>query len=170
LTDKADTTEPELRVNGVVRRLTAVVMAGLMFLNTACYSYVPLATGAVPAAGDQVRVRLSAAGTSELASALGPSVEWAEGLLSERRADGTLLVGVVQVRLRDGLDRFWSGSNAVAIAPSQFAEVQRKTLDKGKSRMASIVLAGALVAIALVALGTGGAGGGPGDGGPQPPP
>jgi hypothetical protein len=157
-------------VNGVVRRLTGLLMAVLLLVNAACYSFVPLATGVSPANGDYVRVRLNAAGTSELASALGPGVEWAEGSITERRADGTLVMGVIQVRLRDGFDRFWSGSNSVAIPPAQVAEVHRKTLDKGRSRVAALGFGGALVALALVALGTGGAGGSAGDGGAQPPP
>jgi hypothetical protein len=156
-------------VNAFVRRLSGCVMAVLMLFNTACYSFVPVAAGAVPKNADYVRVRLSASGTSELSSQLGPGVQWAEGTLSERRSDGTLVVGVVQVRMGDGLDRFWSGANSVAFAPAQLAEVHVKTLDRGRSRTAAVAFGAALVALALVAIGGGGAQGS--DGGViQPPP
>jgi hypothetical protein len=145
-------------------------MAMLMLLNTACYSYIPVATGVVPAAGDFVRVRLTEAGMSAQANSLGPRVEWAQGMLSERRPDGSIVVGVTQVRLLDGIDRFWAGQGIVTLAPEHVAEVQRRAVDKGKTRTAGIVLAAGLVGVALMALGTGGAGGGTDAGGTPPPP
>jgi hypothetical protein len=145
-------------------------MAVLMLFNTACYSFVPVSTGVAPAPGDYVRVRLNPEGTAAQTATLGPRVEWAEGTVSERRADGTIVVGVSQVRLLDGLDHFWNGQGITVLPPTQVAEVRRRTLDRGKSRMAGIVAGVGLIGIAILALGIGGAGGGTDAGGTPPPP
>lgn len=141
-----------------------------MVFNTACYSFVPVATGVAPPQGEYVRVRLSAAGSAEHTGTLGPRVEWAEGTIAELRADGSLVLGVVQVRLLDGIDKFWSGSSSVTLLPAQVTEVQRKTLDKGRSRSAGLGFGALLVGIFAIAIRTGGAHGAPTDGGTQPPP
>jgi hypothetical protein len=145
-------------------------MAAAMLVNTACYSFVPLSADIVPVAGDHVRVRLTPEGTAALTGQLGPSVQWAEGTLSERRSDGTIVVGVGQVRLLDGLDHFWTGQGVVAMSPSHVAEVQRRTLDKGRSRVAAVMMSLALLGVAAVALGVGGAHGSPDTGTIPPPP
>jgi hypothetical protein len=144
-------------------------MAACMGLQTACYSFVPVGA-AMAAQGEYVRVQLSAEGSAAVTAILGPQVAYAEGTLSERRADGTIVLGVAQVRLFDGTDRFWSGTGRVELAPAQVAEVQRRAIDRGRTRTASVVLAAVLVGLALVALGTGGAGGTPDGGGSEPPP
>jgi hypothetical protein len=153
-----------------LRRAVGGVMAVAMLANTACYSFVPMASGAAPAAAQQVRVVFTAEGTAAMTSTLGPRVVWADGTLSERRPDGTIVVGVSQVRLQDGMDHFWSGTGMATIAPSHVQELQHRRLDKGRTRTALVVLAVALVGIASLALGTGGADGSPDAGVVIPPP
>jgi hypothetical protein len=144
-------------------------MAVCMGLQTACYAYIPVATG-VASQGEYVRVRLSAAGTNSVVQSLGPNVEFAEGTLSGRRADGTIVLDVAQVRLFDGTERFWSGTGRVELAPAQVAEVQRRALDRGRTRTAGVAIGALLLLLALAALNTGGAGGVPDAGGAPPPP
>ena len=145
-------------------------MALLTVANTACYSFVPLAAGVAPSAGEQVRVHLSAEGSAVHAESLGARVQWAEGTMSERRPDGSIVVGVVQVRRMDGSDHFWSGQGVVTLAPAHVTSVQQRKMDRGRTRTAMIALGVGLVAIASLALGVGGAGGGPDGGGTPPPP
>lgn len=153
-----------------LRRAVGAVMAATMLMNTACYSFVPMASGASPAPASQVRVVFTAEGTAAMTSSLGPRVVWADGTLSERRADGTIVVGVSQVRLQDGTDHFWSGTGVATIAPNHVQELQHRKMDKGRTRTALVVLAVALVGIASLALGTGGADGSPNAGTVVPPP
>ena len=153
------------------RRVAGIVTALCMLVQTACYSFVPVAAAsAVPAPGEYVKVRLSAEGSAALAQFLGPRVEWAQGTLGESRSDGTVVLGVVQVRLLDGTDHFWQGTGRVEIAPPHMAELQRRELNRGRTRTVSIALAAFLVVIAVAALSTGGAGGAPDGGGTPPPP
>lgn len=146
-------------------------MALSICLNTACYSFVPTAAaGASPKAGQVVKVQLNATGTDELARFLGPRVEYAEGLLSEVRADGSVVVGVTNIRLLDGIDQFWSGQSVVTFAPRQVVEVQARALDKSKTRIATIGGVLGIVAVFLLAFGTRGSHGAGDTGSTQPPP
>ncbi|MEA3244910.1 MAG: hypothetical protein U9Q74_02010 [Gemmatimonadota bacterium] len=139
------------------RRAMGVALGVLMAFNTACYSFVPAAQGLAPQAGDQVRVRFNADGTAGMTSALGPGVEAAEGTLNESRPDGSVVVGVVQVRLTAGVDRFWSGQNVVTIPATYIAGLDVRRSDRGKTRAAIIGGALAIGVIFALALATGGA-------------
>ena len=117
-----------------------------------------------------VKVRLNATGTDELARFLGPRVEYADGLLSEVRSDGSVVVGVTNIRLLDGIDQFWSGQSVVTFAPRQVVEVQVRTLDKHKTRLATIgSVLGVIAVFALAFSGRGSHGAGD-TGSTQPPP
>lgn len=144
-------------------------MGAAMVVNAACYAYVP-PQGVAPTAGTQVRVRLNAAGTAELAQFLGPRVEYAEGTLSEVRPDGSVVVGVTSVRVLDGIQNVWSGQNVVTIAPSQRMEVQVRTLDKHKTRIATVASIASIIGIFALAMVAGVSHGDASPGGTQPPP
>lgn len=156
---------------GGSRRLAGCILGICMLLQSACYAFVPVgATSLAPAAGEYVKVRLNAEGSTALAQFLGPRVEWAEGTLAEYRGDGTVVLGVTQVRLFDGTDHFWTGIGRVEITPAQVAEMQRRELNKGRTRGASIAAGAFLLVIALAALSASGASGDGVDGGTPPPP
>ena len=141
-----------------------------MVVNAACYSFVPAPAGVAPKPGEQVKLRLNAGGTTNLAQFLGPRVEYAEGTLSDVRSDGSIVVGVNSVRLLDGIDQFWSGQSMVTFPPGDVAEVQLRTLDRKKTRIASIAAIVGVIAVFAIALGTGGSHGAPDAGGAPPPP
>ena len=145
-------------------------MGAIMAVNTACYGYVPPATGVAPKVGEQVRVRMNADGTNNLAQYLGPRVEYAEGILSEVRADASVVVGVNSIRLLDGIDQFWSGQSVVTFPPQYVVEVQVRTIDKHRTRIATIATIVAVLGIFALALAVGGTHGGPDAGSGQPPP
>jgi hypothetical protein len=152
------------------RRGIGVLLGLLMCVNTACYSFVPVATAVAPKAGDQVRVRLNADGQAGMASVLGPAVEYAEGTLVSIGNDGSIVVGVGSIRLTEGVDRFWSGQN-VATFPSRFvAGVDVRALNHSKTRAAAIGSGLAVLAIFALSLAAKGVSGQPGGGGTQPPP
>lgn len=152
------------------RRPMGVALGVLMAFNTACYSFVPVAPGLAPQAGDRVLVRFNADGTSGMTSVLGPGVEAAEGTLAESRPDGSIVVGVGQVKLVGDIDRFWAGQNVVTIPATYIAGVDVRRPDRGKTRAAIIGGGLAIAAIFALALATGGTHGNAPGGDTQPPP
>lgn len=157
-------------MTGSLRRAVGSAMVVVMLFNTACYAFAAPAPGVAPMLGTQVAVRLNATGTDELARLLGPRVEFAEGTLSEVRADGSVVVGVTSVRALDGIENFWSGQNVVTFAPRQVVEVQVRAIDRQKTRAATIGAIVGIVAIFALALGVGGSHGGSDAGSASPPP
>lgn len=152
------------------RRSAGLVLGALLLLNTACYSYAPVATGVNVGAGTAVRVQLSAEGSQELAGSLGPGTVAAMGMLTERRSDGSVVVGVDAVERLGGARQSWSGVNVITLLPRQITSIDAKTLDKSKTRAAVIGSTLGIIAVFALALATGGVSGSPADGGTQPPP
>lgn len=138
------------------RRASLTIGALALLLNTACYSYQRPATAVMPAGAD-VRVRLTAEGTQELARFLGPRVVVAEGTLVSTRADGALMIAVDWIELPDGQRQRWNGEGQVAIPRDLTTVAEIKTLDKKKSVLASIVSATAVLIVAILAIKSGGA-------------
>ena len=138
------------------RRATVTIGAMALLFNTACYSYQRPTTAVMPAGAD-VRVKLTAEGTQELARFLGPRVVAAEGALVSTRGDGALMVAVDWIELLDGQRQRWNGEGQVAIPRDMTTAAEIKTLDRKKSVLVSIVVAAALVVIAILAIGGGGA-------------
>ena len=142
------------------------VGAMALFVDLGCYSFQRPVTAAIPA-GSIVRLRLTAAGTTELARFLGPRVVSAEGTLSSVRDDGALVVGVDWVEIDGGQRQPWTGEGVVIFPRELVAAVDRRTLDRQRSVLAGIALAVGLGVIAAVAMASGGAhttstpGGGP---------
>lgn len=152
----------------VFRRTMLVTGALALALNSGCYAYQPVATGAAPA-GQSVRARLNAEGTAELTRFLGPRVRVVEGTLASVRDDGALVIGVEQVQTQDGLRQPWAGEGVVTF-PRQFIEqVEVRALNRRQTTIASVALLGALVLIAVVALAAGFGKGSPDSGGGPPP-
>jgi hypothetical protein len=142
----------------------------MMVMNTACYTFAPVRTGAAPAVGSQVRVKLSAQGASDLAAAFGPGTTYAFGMLNERRADGTIVVGVDGVERVGGARSNWAGANVVTFMPVQVDSVDVKQINRSKTRAAAIGGGLGILAIFALALSAAGVHGQSADGGTQPPP
>lgn len=151
------------------RRGIGVLLGLLMSFNTACYAFVPVATGAAPKSGDQVRVHLNADGMAGLTQVLGPGVEYAEGTLVSSGAD-SMIVGVGSIRLVEGVDRYWNGQNVITFPANFVAGVDVRRLDQTRTRVAAIGGGLTVLAVFALALGTGGVKGQPDSGGGTPPP
>ena len=106
-----------------------------LLLNTACYTYQRPTTAVLPAGAD-VRVKLTAEGTQELARFLGPRVVTAEGTLASTRADGALMVAVDWIELTDGQRQRWNGEGQVAI-PRDMTMPLTASRSTGRSRCLS---------------------------------
>jgi hypothetical protein len=151
--------------NSHLRALVAAVILG----TQACYSFVPLASGANPRIGQPARVRLTAEGTAELARYLGPNVAWVEGNVVSIADDGTIMMAVETVEQTNELRQPWTGEGVVAIPAKYRAEAHGRVFQKRRSIVASALLGVGLIALGVIAF----RGVGSGEGGievPPPPP
>lgn len=158
-----------MRVMNTIRRCALVAGSAALALNSACYAYKPV-TGLPLAESQRVRLHLTTEGTIELARYLGPRVETVDGLLTRLRQDGELGVSVEAVQLTDGSMQPWTGEGVVLFPATYIRRVERSELDRARSTIGALALAGGLLAIAAIALKTTGSpsGGDAGGGSPTP--
>jgi hypothetical protein len=151
------------------RRLAVASCAAAMLANSACYAYVPVGAPLAPE-GQQVRLRLTPEGTTELARYLGPRIEGVEGTLAGVAPDGAMAVVVESVATAGGAAQPWTGEGAVIFPAAYVSGVQRSTLDRTRTTLGAVVLVGGLIAIANLALHSARSQPGPGTGAGGPPP
>jgi hypothetical protein len=125
---------PRLRF-GVVAVATATVLS-------ACYDYLPPASGAVTP-GAEVQATLTDAGSVQVASEVGPRVASITGRV-ERAGTDTLVLRVSSTGLMNGGDNGWNGER-VAIPTSAIASVRQKELSPTRTAIAAVVAVGAIV-------------------------
>jgi hypothetical protein len=148
------------------RLLAAAV---LLSLPSGCYRYVPAEPTVPPPAGATVRLYLTPQGMTELAPRLGPSTAAVIGRVGAA-SDGVVTVHVSETRKSDGGGAVrWIGEQ-VAIPTATIARAERRTLDRQRTVLASVL--GALAAGAAFAIlaSTGGGGRDDAGGGPGPTP
>lgn len=151
------------------RRIAVVACAAALTLQTACYSYQPIARPLSPSS-QRLRLHLTPDGTTELAKYLGPRVALVEGVLADVQPDGALSVAVEWVQTVDGSRQPWTGEGRVAFPAAYVGSVQQHTLSPRRSAIAAVSITGAVIALAVIALRTVGSQGGGGDGTGGPPP
>jgi hypothetical protein len=138
----------------------------LVPLLAACYEYEPLVTASSPI-GQPVRLTLTEAGSVNLASELGPSVEAVAGKLMNDSGD-SYLVALSESRRRNGIEMDWRGEE-VSISKSLVAGIQLRQFSPSRTAFLSAGLVTALVALERAFWGPGGVfGGGPAGPGPVP--
>ena len=150
------------------RLLAAAV---LLSVPSGCYRYVPAEPTVTPPPGTTVRLYLTPQGMLALAPRLGPSTAAVFGRVGGEASDGVVPVQVSETRKADGGAAVrWIGEQ-VAIPTATIARAERRTLDRRRTVLASVLGAlglGAAFAI-LASVGGGGrddvSGGG---GGPTP--
>jgi hypothetical protein len=131
-------------------------------LVSACYSYTPVESAAVPP-DTFVAVELTEAGTQELGRLLGNGIVRLEGDLVKESSDAFSLALKV-ARQADGIEVFWKGE-VVDIPRHHVSRMYTRKLSKSRT---SAVVAGFVGAILAVWTGLSGYGGSGGDSG-QPP-
>jgi len=152
------------------RRLSSrVLWAVVLFLQTACYLYVPSTTGSVPKVGQRAQLTLSTEGMTELARYLGPRVGMAEGTVTSVAEDGAITMAVDMVQLSTGLKQPWTGEGVVAFPRAYVVDVKERTYQRRRSIVFGAALGVGLVTVAIIALRSAGAFGGSTDGGSPPP-
>jgi hypothetical protein len=133
-----------------------------------CYEYLPAPSGSPALRGRRVNLTLTDMGSAALASQIGPSNDAIGGTLLADSAN-SLLLSVVSVRNRSGLEQGWRGEH-VAV-PFQYVDrLEQRSFSKRKTVLASLATAAALVAAHRAFAGPGGSnfpGGGGGQGTPR---
>ena len=140
-------------------RIAICLGAVALALNLGCYAYQPV-TGLPLTTSERVRVHLTTDGTTELARYLGPRVTAADGTVATIQPDGSLSIAVQSVQLTDGTQQHWSGEGIVSFATQFVQRVERSELNRTRSTVAAIALAGAIAGIATAALRSSGTSGG----------
>lgn len=148
-------------------RRPAFVLALLSLVaHTACYAYQP-AVG-TPRIGNNVRLQLTEAGTTEQAKYLGPNVQEITGPLHDVLPSGTLVVTPEWVKTSSGVLQPWSGEGSVHVPREYVRTLEVRTFNRRRTTVASVAVVGGLVAIAIIALKVGGAHGDAGPSGGTP--
>jgi hypothetical protein len=138
-------------------------------LAAACYSYVPLASGAARN-GDEVRVYLNPSGAADLAREIGPGMASVDGRVLELRPDSSVVVAVSLLRSMRGDQIAWQGDAPLVIPHSAVGSVERRQLARGRTVAASAGATVAVTAVGVLAVRRGGKGGGTTGPPPSSPP
>ncbi len=134
---------PRPRVRAVVALVATTAAAG-------CHSYRPVSSAAV-AVRDEVQVTLTPEGSRALVPVLGPGVRMVEGVVRERQGDGAVVLTGTQLLLEDG-DRRPGPRAPVVIAADAVARSDRRTLDRGRTRLTVAAIAGGFTAVVVSVL------------------
>ena len=146
--------------SGAGLRLPALGLgASLLLASGGCYNYVVLSTPD-PQPGTRVAAELTDSGAAELAAYLGPNVSTVDGQLVNLTGR-ELMVSVVSVRHRNGVEDFWKGES-VTVPRGDIATLHERKLAVGRSVFLVVGGAGAAVALlrAFGVVGTGSSAGG----------
>jgi hypothetical protein len=133
----------------------------------ACYSYVPVQPGVVPASGDPVALDITDAGRVNLGDRLGPGVTRVEGRLTS--ADSEYAINVHRVAFISAPASRWSGE-LVRIDRSLVGSVWQRKLSRGRTAFAAAAITAAVVAVFVTTDLVGFFEGAGGDSGEQPGP
>jgi hypothetical protein len=120
-------------------------------VGTACFTYVPVATEAAPA-GTDVRVGLTTAGSTQLAQSLGARVVSMDGKLASSPADSAVKIAAQWVQTAEGVRQPWTGTPTITLPRSYLMDVQKRAIDRRKSTIAAIALAGSVAVIGAVVM------------------
>ena len=150
----------------VIPRAVLLVLCLVLAPLAACYRAAPLAGPTAAPAGRRVVVSLTAQGTQDLASQLGPGVVRAEGVVIAAAPDGIELA-LTRTELATGTDQLWQRQR-VRVPSAAVAALSERRLDRVRSWLAAAaVVALAALATALVGGELGGDRSGPIESGPS---
>ena len=135
-----------------LRAATATLAAGALFVNAACYSYLPAMGGVVVAGGD-ARVELTSEGSVAMQTAVGPRIRLIEGRIRQAgAAGGGATMDVEQLTSWDGLTVVYAGRGPVVIPVTAIRRADMRTLDRKRSWIAGGMIGGVFIAAVATAL------------------
>ena len=145
------------RTTAAIRATGPAAIAVWSALGTGCYRYTPIDPQATPALGTEVRARLTDAGSVSLGPLIGNRIELVDGRLSAV-ADTAVTLAVTGTTDRLGAETSWRGEQVV-FPRAMLTDLERRTLDRGKSWLAGGIAAGIVAVVAIAFSLTGGGGG-----------
>jgi hypothetical protein len=148
---------------GTGRRATSLALLGVFVLQ-GCYTVKQVEAGG-PRPGSRVVASLTADGSQQLASQVGPRVVAVEGVLDEA-TPSQLSLRLVRTEGANQVSTFWN-QEEVTIPRPAISQLRERTLDRTRSYLMAAVIVGAA---ALAAVLTRGIFAGDGGGGPIPSP
>lgn len=129
-----------------------VVIAGLFFCS-ACYQYNQFQP-TVSALGKAVRVQLTDAGTTHVASLVGPGADYLDGNLASL-TDSTYTISLADLGRRNGTEETWKGE-AVSLSRSDVESIGVRQASGGKSAaLAAALVSGAVFVARSIGAGEG---------------
>ena len=133
------------------RRLT--IAFALALLTVGCYRLTPI-EGAVPAAGSDVRVGLTDAGSVQLAPQIGPRIAAIDGRALQSN-DSAIVLAVAAVVNQSGRSMPWS-QERLSVPRAAVSSLRTRALDRKKTWIvAGLSVVGVLALGDLFGLGTG---------------
>jgi hypothetical protein len=166
-TPGANTSVPRCGVSllGATRRAATVVLASVVSLSSACYSYTDI-PASQPVVEQRVEFHINDVGRVQLARDLGPGARTVEGRVVDQAAD-VYTVAVFRITNLRGDVFTWSGEQ-VQVPMAAVETVMRRDLDRRRSVIAVASAAGAF-AVFVMSRSLLGGGREPGEGTPPPP-
>ena len=147
----ADHTMPRPYPRRCRARGVALVGAGALLVNSACYSYLPPPGGTLPA-DSEVQVELTADGSAQLQPVVGPRIRIVEGRVRAIDADGNPTIDIEQLTSWDGAVAPFTGRDAVRVPRAAIARAAVRTLDRKRSWTVAGVMGGVFLAAVITAL------------------
>ena len=130
-----------------------IIALALALLTVGCYRLTPV-EGAVPAAGSDVRVGLTDAGSVQLAPQIGPRIAAIDGRALQS-TDSAIVLAVAAVVAQNGRSMAWS-QERLSVPRAAVSSLRTRALDRKKTWIvAGLSVVGVLVLGDLFGLGTG---------------
>jgi hypothetical protein len=139
------------------RRWTAVLLLGVLSLNTACYSRSPI-TG-TPQADTRIVLHLNDRGRLAYSERIGPSVREVEGLV-ESATDTSYTIRIAGIRYLDNRRDTWAGER-FTFATENISRVRQHEFSRSRTTLLAVGIAAALTAAIVTASLIGTSRGGP---------
>jgi hypothetical protein len=128
--------------------MNKLVVIGALAVCGACYQYASFQP-TTSTLGQAVRVKLTDAGTSHVASLVGPGATYLDGNLSTL-TDSSLTIAVMDLGRLNGTEESWKGEQ-VTVARTEASSIELRKAAPGRSAALTAALVGgaALVARAI---------------------
>lgn len=130
---------------------TALVVAGALLLDTACFAYRPAVPARLAPGGD-VRIELTTEGTSEFDRILGPRIRTVVGQVQEITTDSAASILISDLLTADGVSVPWTGRGRVGIPARFMASAQLRTLDRRQTWIVGSILGAVFTAVIVSAI------------------
>ena len=136
------------------RSLRRAGIAGMTALSTACYQYQEVQSSPKMPSESYVRVELTDAGSTNVAKAIGPYIQYLEGPVASAD-ESSLSVRVASLRRRGEADTRWTG-DLIRLDRNDMRAVNARSFSRGRTAIAASIFTGlGLTVLYAIAKATG---------------